>query len=110
MTNPGKLITFLLSSLFVFFSGSIFAAGGGAAEINRVSPDEHFHPKGKAPSEHTVAIIKKARESMPFEDTRDFDEAKKGLIAPLASKIVMADAGNVAWDLERYDFISANAE
>lgn len=43
---------------------------------------------------------------MPFDDTRDFDEANKGFIAPLNSKVIEADAGHVAWDLERYEFIS----
>ena len=43
---------------------------------------------------------------MPFEDTKDFEEAEKGFIAPLNSKIVMADAGHVAWDIERYEFFT----
>jgi alkyl sulfatase BDS1-like metallo-beta-lactamase superfamily hydrolase len=63
-----------------------------------------------APSEHTLAVIKAARESMPFEDTRDFDEARKGFIAPLASKVVKADAGHVAWDIARYDFLAEDRE
>jgi len=74
------------------------AAGGAIGEepAYAKSIDEHFHPKGKAPSKHTLAIIKEARESMPFEDTRDFDEARKGFIAPLNSMIIKADAGHVA--------------
>ena len=47
---------------------------------------------------------------MPFEDTRDFDEANKGLIAPLNSKVIKADAGHVAWDLERYEFIAEDRD
>ena len=77
---------------------------------NSQSDNQHFHPKGKPPSVHTVEIIKKARESMPFDDTRDFDEANKGFIAPLNSKVIEADAGHVAWDLERYEFIAEDRD
>ena len=61
---------------------SLWAAGGAAGEQvpYASSVDDHFHPKGKQPSEHTLAVIKAARESMPFDDTRDFDEANKGFI------------------------------
>jgi alkyl sulfatase BDS1-like metallo-beta-lactamase superfamily hydrolase len=70
------------------------------------SPDVHFHPKGKPPSEHTLEVIREARRSLPFSDTRDFEEAERGFLAPLDSKIVMADSGNVAWDIARYDFLA----
>ena len=91
---------------------SLWAAGGAAGEQTpyAASVDEHFHPKGKPPSEHTLAVIKAARKSMPFDDTRDFDEARKGFIAPLNSKIVKADAGHVAWDVERYNFLAEDRE
>ena len=34
----------------------------------------HFHPKGKAPSEQTRAVLKQAREGLPFSDRLDFEE------------------------------------
>ncbi|MFT4049204.1 MAG: alkyl sulfatase dimerization domain-containing protein [Solirubrobacterales bacterium] len=41
-----------------------------------------------------------------FEDTRDFDEAMKGLIAPLPDGgRVKNEAGELVWDLSRFDFI-----
>jgi alkyl sulfatase BDS1-like metallo-beta-lactamase superfamily hydrolase len=67
--------------------------------------DGHFHPKGKAPSKFTIDILKKAGSTLPFEDTRDFEEFKKGLIAPMKEMKIMADAGHVAWDMERFRFI-----
>jgi alkyl sulfatase BDS1-like metallo-beta-lactamase superfamily hydrolase len=70
------------------------------------SADVHFHPKGKPPSAHTLEIIREARRTMPFSDRRDFAEAERGLLAPLDSKVVMADSGNVAWDIARYDFLA----
>lgn len=53
----------------------------------------------------SVSILNQARESMPFDDTRDFDEQKRGLIAEAESKIIKADAGHNAWDKERYGFL-----
>jgi hypothetical protein len=41
----------------------------------------HFHPKGEAPSEHTLEVLRKAKEGLPFSDTRDFEERKRGLTA-----------------------------
>ena len=44
----------------------------GAAAV--APPEGHFHPKGKPPSEYTREVLRKARGSLPFADTRDFDE------------------------------------
>lgn len=67
---------------------------------------KHFHPKGKPPSEHTLKILEAAKADLPFNDTRDFEEAEKGFIAGPKSKKIMADAGHVAWDFEAFDFIN----
>lgn len=44
--------------------------------------------------------------SLPFDDTRDFEEAARGLIAPLpdGGQVRNAD-GDLIWDLSRFDFI-----
>ena len=68
--------------------------------------DGHFHPKGKAPSKYTLEVLRKARETLPFHDRRDFEENKKGLIAEMEDLKIMADAGHVAWDMERYQFFN----
>lgn len=85
----------------------LHAAGGGSSTLPYAeSPDEHFHPKGNPPSEHTLKFIREARKSMPFSDKKDYEEAEKGFIAPLKSKIIEADAGHTAWDIQRYDFFT----
>ncbi len=71
---------------------------------------EHFHPKGKAPSNHTLDILKQARAGLPFADTRDLDEQKRGLIAPMKDLKIMADAGHAAWDMERFQFLDKQDE
>jgi alkyl sulfatase BDS1-like metallo-beta-lactamase superfamily hydrolase len=59
----------------------------------------HFHPKGKAPSKFTLEALRKAKATLPLGDTRDFEEQKKGFIAPMKPLKIMADAGHVAWDM-----------
>ena len=66
---------------------------------------EHFHPKGKMPSTYTVELQKKLRETLPFQDKQDFEEQKKGFIAAPDYKQIMAEAGHVAWDMGRYEFL-----
>jgi alkyl sulfatase BDS1-like metallo-beta-lactamase superfamily hydrolase len=82
-------------SLGFILSASAFGAGG-----------EHFDPKGKPPSKHTIAVIEEARSTLPFADKRDFEEQKKGFIAAPEYMKIMADAGHVAWDMERFQWMS----
>lgn len=83
-----------------------FLSEEGAAQARTSAPLEgHFHPKGKAPSEHTLRILAEAHEGLPFDDTRDFDEAARGLIAEMPEPQIMANAGNVAWDRGAFDFL-----
>jgi alkyl sulfatase BDS1-like metallo-beta-lactamase superfamily hydrolase len=70
-----------------------------------VIAEDHFHPKGKEPSEHTLKIFEQARQTLPFSDRQDFEEWERGFIARREDLKIMADAGNVAWDMERYLFL-----
>ncbi|MGK7868864.1 alkyl/aryl-sulfatase [Falsiroseomonas sp. E2-1-a20] len=65
----------------------------------------HFHPLGKAPSRHTVAVLEEARRTLPFADTRDFEENRRGLVAPMTERRIPNDSGGVAWDMDRFNFI-----
>lgn len=67
--------------------------------------DQHFDPKGKLPSTFTIELQNGLRQTLPFEDQQDFEEAKKGFIAAPPYKQIMAEAGNVAWDMGSYDFL-----
>ena len=90
----------------VFFGRVIAVAGLTVALCSPAeSQDKPFHPKGKPPSEHTIEVLEQARTTLPFADTRDFEEQKKGFIAAPDSKKIMADAGHVAWDMERFGFL-----
>ena len=70
----------------------------------------HFDPKGKPPSQFTVEILNQARETLPFADTRDFDENRKGFIAPMTQRQIPAAAGHLAWDMEAFNFIDEQAQ
>ena len=67
----------------------------------------HFDPKGKAPSKFTLDVLKQAKATLPFADTRDIEEQKKGLIAPMTELKIMADSGHIAWDMERFQFLDS---
>jgi alkyl sulfatase BDS1-like metallo-beta-lactamase superfamily hydrolase len=99
-------------------TGAAFAIGGSALfdESQAVAQEApaplatHFHPKGKAPSTHTVEALKRSSANLPFADARDFEELKKGFIAPMPDLKIMADAGHVAWDMERFQFLNEDRE
>ncbi len=75
-----------------------------------LAEQEHFHPKGKAPSEHTLEVLDQARAALPFNDRRDFEENEKGFIAAPDSMKIKAKAGHVAWDMEAYQFLASGKE
>ena len=80
-----------------------------AREQTVAAPAEgHFDPLGKAPSEHTLKAIEEDSADLPFDDTRDFDEAEKGFIAEPDSWKILGPEGNVVWDLDRYDFFRSS--
>lgn len=99
-------------------AGAAFAIGGNFLlednSARAATPSQplagHFHPKGKAPSSFTKAILQQARSDLPFSDRKDFDEQQKGLIAPMTEMKIMADAGHAAWDMERFQFLDQQDE
>lgn len=100
-----KLIRITIVSAFVFgIFPTAFAAGGGG-EIIASDPSKHFDEKGKLPSKFTIELQAELRKSLPFDDDRDFEEAKRGFIAAPDYKQIMAEAGNVAWDMGSYEFL-----
>ena len=75
------------------------------ASASLVAAQEHFDPKGKLPSEFTVKFQEKLRNTLPFEDQRDFEESRKGLIALPDYRQITTEDGTVAWDIGSYDFL-----
>ena len=96
--------TFLLTLCLCAPGGVCLAAGGGAIVADPgAAQGKHFDAKGKMPSSYTVNLQNERRKTLPFEDKRE--ESAKGFIAAPDYKTIMADAGNVAWDMGSYEFL-----
>ena len=53
--------------------------------------------------QHTAALA-----ALPFSDAQDFEDANRGLIAPLDEPVLAPD-GTVLWDNSTYDFLEGEA-
>ncbi len=98
-TTAGRFTALALTC----FATAAMAAGGGG--VVTADPTTHFHAKGKPPSQFTIDLQNARRQALPFDDTRDFEEAKRGFIAAPDYKQIKADAGHVAWDMGSYDWL-----
>ncbi len=108
MTTRRQILTDIPAIGAAFTLGGVLNGESPALAQEARTPFEgHFHPKGKAPSEHTMRVLEEAKATLPFDDTRDFDEQSRGLIAERPARQIMADAGNVAFDRSDYDFLDA---
>lgn len=59
-------------------------------------------PRPAAPT--IVRQHAEVRDRLPFHDTQDFEDARRGLVAPPAGPVTAAD-GRVVWDGSTYDFL-----
>ena len=108
--NKILLIPFLAVMLFSQISCSNQSTETSVAESSGddLSVEDHFDPKGKGPSKHTLAIWENWKKTLPFEDKRDFEEAQNGFIAAPIFRQIKNAAGDVVWDIGRYDFLLHN--
>jgi alkyl sulfatase BDS1-like metallo-beta-lactamase superfamily hydrolase len=44
--------------------------------------------------------------ALPFEDRGDFEDARRGLIAPLPEGVIRSESGGVVWNLRAYEFLN----
>ena len=64
----------------------------------------------KDATEATKAANQALLSELPFSDKTDFDNAKRGLIAPLPSDVIQGQSGNPIWNPQQYGFITPDAE
>jgi alkyl sulfatase BDS1-like metallo-beta-lactamase superfamily hydrolase len=101
----------LLSAVFLLVlfgscnQSSVKPAATDSASVTVAGATGHFDKKGLDPSSFTVAKWEELKSTLPFDDKRDFEEAKKGFIAEPSYRKIMADAGTVAWNIGNYDFL-----
>ena len=111
MTTRRRFMMSVPAAAAAFALADHFVLDVSPARAQQIDPLQgHFHPKGKAPSKFTLDVLKQAKATLPFADKRDFEEQKKGLIAPMKDLKIMADAGHVAWDMERFQFLDTQDE
>jgi alkyl sulfatase BDS1-like metallo-beta-lactamase superfamily hydrolase len=96
--------------LFATVCGSLWGtahASGAAARPPQEDPQAsgHFHPKGKLPSKHTLEQWQVVKESLPFEDRRDFEESQRGFVAAPPYRQIRDESGRAVWNLGSYDFL-----
>jgi alkyl sulfatase BDS1-like metallo-beta-lactamase superfamily hydrolase len=70
-----------------------------------VAQEKHFDPKGKLPSTFTIEKQQELRKTLPFDDERDFEESRKGLLATPDFKQIKTEDGTVAWDMGSYEWL-----
>ncbi len=56
----------------------------------------------------TTALHAAALEALPFDDTTDLTNARRGYLAPLPDTVTTADGGPV-WDARKFDFVTGDA-
>jgi alkyl sulfatase BDS1-like metallo-beta-lactamase superfamily hydrolase len=61
----------------------------------------------KPASEATARRNREAIAALPPEDERDFEEARRGLVASFEPATISGADGRTVWDLESYDFLAA---
>ncbi len=88
----------LLSSLSII---ALIASGSSPAFSQEAQKDA---------TDATKAANAQLLKELPFDDTSDFDDAKKGLIAPLPKEMIKGESGNAIWNPEQYSFIKPDAK
>ena len=64
---------------------------------------------GEKPKEASASVMARhaaTLNALPFADTRDFDEAARGLLGTLEHARIVSAQGRVVWSLEPYGFLS----
>lgn len=62
------------------------------------------------PTDTTTAANQAVLNELPFDDTSDFDNVSRDLVAPLPDTVLTDDNGNTIWDPTKYDFIENGSD
>ncbi len=100
MTNQRKLKALLILALLKLIT---------ACEPK--ATDEKVSSAGNvAPSPHTIKHNREVLNQLPFSDTKDFEEAEKGLVIAAENLVVHhAKTEDIIWNMPAYDFIAGEA-
>jgi len=65
--------------------------------------------QSKAATPHIKTVNAEVTDSLPFEDTTDFDDADRGFLGALEPCVIKAADGRVVWDNDSYAFLQEDA-
>jgi alkyl sulfatase BDS1-like metallo-beta-lactamase superfamily hydrolase len=82
-----------LSCASILTVGIISAAAAQSQDVRRDATD--------ATKQTNSALLKQ----LPFSDTSDFQNARKGFMAAPPPGVISGSAGNLIWDPKKYGFI-----
>jgi alkyl sulfatase BDS1-like metallo-beta-lactamase superfamily hydrolase len=103
-----------VTALFILVLGASAAFAAQAADPSAPSSvataPAHFAEKGKLPSSFTVERQQQIRKALPFEDRRDFEESRRGLVAAPPYQQIKDAEGRVVWNMGQYDFLLSGQE
>ncbi len=74
-----------------------------------LSTTAHEHDQRKPASTYTAQANKAFGDALNLNDPRDFETARRGLIARMPDGVIKTAKGDPAWDINRYDFMKGAA-
>src|SRR5712672_3791399 len=75
-----------------------------------MSQTTSFETPKEMPKDASASVIAQhaaTLKALPFSDTRDFDDAKRGFLGTIENAGITNPQGRVVWTLEPYGFLSA---
>ncbi|MGW0908547.1 alkyl/aryl-sulfatase [Streptomyces sp. NPDC002853] len=63
------------------------------------------HTQSKPAASGIVDANEAALRRLPFDDTRDLDDARRGFLGTAADPVIRDDAGRAVWELDAYSFL-----
>ncbi|SFL98621.1 alkyl/aryl-sulfatase [Marinobacter zhejiangensis] len=110
LTHPrGRLAAAIMSCLLVSTSACTSesdSAEQATATTQTQTPQTALTAEPKPASEVTRAANAALLNTLPFDDTRDFEDTDRGFIAPLPNNgVIQAEDGRTVWDLSAYQFV-----
>jgi alkyl sulfatase BDS1-like metallo-beta-lactamase superfamily hydrolase len=106
--GPGTRRAFLKN---VAVAGVASGLGGVMGDTFAQTPSTPTGAGAKPPTPATLKVNAEYASFLSFDDSQDFEDAKRGLVATLPEPVVIPGLkGGNAWDLQQFGFVSGGPE